>query len=204
MNGKWMTMKNFSPSFAKLKIRYAILFLFLVISVSSCLNSNEKQDPEEYMEIYYFMGYIDTSRPCEKDFDPSETIDKGTVSIGKEEYQLMKNYIAGLQNVESDKNSTYSMCLQCNIYDSSRNFETRLSVGQFGPMSLGDNFVERNDTLLYLLRKNAGFYNYYHLNDLPRYCKEVERFGVPENYQDMTANFDTSNVLYAKIRILVE
>lgn len=44
-----------------------------------------------------------------------------------------------------------------------------------------------NDTLIYLIRKEAGYYNYFPMNDLVNF-KELAKFGIPESYKDLSRN----------------
>lgn len=178
---------------AKLVFSFFLLFFLS----SSCSFSKKDEDIIEYLEIYYFVGFIDTERSCEKDFDISEVADQGVLTIEKEDYDSIKNYIVNSNIKDQEYRSTYGMCLQCNLHN--KDSVIRFSVGQFGPMIIDGKTVQRNDKLVYLLRKNSGFYNYYRRDELIDYCEEVKLFGIPDNYIDLSDSPSSSSKLYAKL-----
>jgi hypothetical protein len=42
--------------------------------------------------------------------------------------------------------------------------------------------MEKNDFLIYLIRKYSGYYNYFSNDDLS-YFKELKQFGIPNDYK---------------------
>lgn len=70
-------------------------------------------------------------------------------------------------------------------YEKLRNFHfaadssKRVCVGQFGDMTIENKSFVRRDSLVHLLRKHAGFYNYYSKEDLVGFCKELSQFPFP-------------------------
>ncbi len=46
--------------------------------------------------------------------------------------------------------------------------------------------MEKNDTLIYLVRKYSGYYNYFSKKILLRFFNELKQFGVPNNYKDLS------------------
>ena len=46
--------------------------------------------------------------------------------------------------------------------------------------------MEKNDTLVYLIRKYSGYYNYFSKEVLLRFFNEVKQFGIPINHKDLS------------------
>ncbi|WP_257667521.1 hypothetical protein [Parapedobacter tibetensis] len=179
------------------------IIAFISLLFVSCSGSiNRYDEPVEYVDLYYAKGYVDSDGPCEDDFDGREVLDKGSTYISRNEFEAIERLLAESE-VSNGVASTYGMCLQSNFHfaDSST---SRVCVGQFGNMTIDGKSYVRQDSLVYLLRKYSGFYNYYNREEVVRFCQELSSFGIPENYRDMTGDLDTTSVFYAKIRILVE
>lgn len=186
------------------RIMYLVTFFSLLYLVLSCVGKNDANNTNssEYIDIYYMMGYVDTDRPCEKEFQDSEVLDKGNVYINREEYKSIIQLLTELDSSNND-GSTYGMFLQGNFYFDDGN-HSKLCIGQFGDMTMNGKSFVRKDNLVYLLRMHSGFYDYYGKDDLVKFCEELTLFGIPENYSDHSLELDTSSAFYAKIRILVE
>lgn len=198
MNGDVISKNNVRSSF---QLTYLIAIIFSLFLFGSC-SGTDRNDTLEHIDIYYAMGYVDSDGPCEKDFHDSEVLDKEDVYIGRKDYEAIIQLLAELE-VSGDVASTYGMCLQSNFHFADSSFR-RVCVGQFGDITVDGKPFARKDSLVYLLRKYSGFYNYYSREEVVRFCEELSSFGIPENYKDMAANLDRSGVFYAKVRILVE
>lgn len=183
---------------ALLAVLSCLLFIF-----NSCSGSKDHTDDKEYIDVYYAMGYVDSDGPCEKDFVDSEVFDKGRVFIDREEYEAITKLLAGLEALSDSVTSTYGMCLQSNFHFADSSY-SRICIGQFGDITVDSKPFARKDSLVYLLRQHSGFYNHYNREDLTRFCNELSSFNIPENYQDLTTDLDTTDAFYAKIRILIE
>lgn len=178
-----------------------VLLTFLVSLLYACSSSNTEKDLNEFMEIYYFMGVVDANIPCKSDVEISQAADRGDVNIPKEEYVRIMGYIDGLQKT-GDVGNPFGLCLQCIVH--SADSQIKLSIGQFHEMTIENEMVYANDSLIYALRKYSGFYNYYNREDVATYCPELAVFGIPDNYQDLSVSLDTNHYLFAKIRILAK
>lgn len=58
----------------------------------------------------------------------------------------------------------------------------KLCIGDFDCILKDGVLMERNDTLLYLVRRYSGYYNYFKETSL-KYFKELNYFGVPFDYR---------------------
>lgn len=174
-----------------------MIIVNLLLFVSCSGPSNQET---EYIDVYFSKGYIDSDGPCERDFSVNEITDNGRTYVTQEEYKEIVKHMDELKETENPGFS-YGMCLQANFHFSDRN-STRLSFGQFGEISAQSKSFLREERLVYLLRKYTGFYNYYRRDEVMKFCKELYKFGLPENYQDQTIDLDSSSVFYARVRIL--
>lgn len=179
------------------------IMIVSLLLVASCSASSDRKKNKPYIDVYYAMGYIDSDGPCESDFQDIEVLDRGSIYIDRGSFDLIIKLIDNLEISDNTTPSTYGMCLQSNFhFNDSTNM--KLSIGQFGDVTIdGQSFV-RNNNLVYLLRKYSGFYNHYERDELIGFCKEVSEYGIPDDYLLVKANYDTNSTLYAKIRILVE
>ncbi|MEJ5052791.1 hypothetical protein [Sphingobacterium sp. MYb382] len=149
------------------------------------------------------MGYVDSDGPCERGFQSSEVIDKGFAYISRVEFFKIIKFLKTLDTSTHAVGSTYGMCMQSNFHfaaDSSK----RVCIGQFGDMTIENKSFARSDSLVYLLRKYAGFYNYYPKEDLVGFCKELSQFPIPEDYHDTSGELASADVFFAKFRILAK
>lgn len=177
--------------------------IFSLLLVVSCSSSSDRKKTELYIDVYYAMGYIDSDGPCESDLQDIEVFDKGYIYIDRDSFDVIIKLIDNLEISANSTSSTYGMCLQSNFHfnDSTK---MKLSIGQFGDLTIDGHSFVRNNNIVYLLRKYSGFYNHYQHDELIGFCKEVSKYGIPDDYHLMKADYDTNNTLYAKIRILVE
>lgn len=184
-------------SFIKNVISLTILGVFFY----ACSTSNKEMDLNESLEVYYFRGLVDANFPCNGNVEISFTDDEGFIKIPKKEYLQIMKYIDELQKT-GDIGDPYGLCLQCIVKDTER--QIKISINQFHKMAIGNEIVYTNDSLIYALRKYSGFYNYYNKEDVVKFCPELAIFGIPDNYQDLSASLDSKHHLFAKIRILAE
>lgn len=199
-----MVSKKTRSLFSRSRIIFTKNIVLLIFSVSmlyACSSSNTEKCLDEFMEIYFFMGLVDANFPCNRNVESSHADDHGDVKIPKEEYVRIMRYIHGLQKT-GDIGTPFGLCLQCVVH--SDESQVKLSIGQFHEMTIENEMVYANDSLIYALRKYSGFYNYYNREDVATYCPELTVFGIPNNYQDLSASLDTNYHLFAKIRILAE
>ena len=188
-----------------IRLMHLVTFFFSSYVLLSCAGKNDANNTNsaDYIDLYYMMGYVDTDRSCEKEFQDSELLDKGNVYISREEYKSIIKLLTELDTSKNLAGSRYGMFLQGNFYFGDGN-HSKLCIGQFGDMTMNGNSFVRKDSLVYLLRMHSGFYDYYRKGDLVEFCEELRSFGVPENYSDLSSELDTGSAFYAKIRILVE
>jgi hypothetical protein len=64
---------------------------------------------------------------------------------------------------------------------------TKLCIGETDCTIIDGEFAGVNDTLLYLIRKNTGYYNYFNKEEL-LYFKEIEKYGIPNDYKKLRNN----------------
>ena len=154
------------------------LLLFLSIALFiSCLRG-PKDDSLPRIQISYFKGIIERPRrticgeisgipPMEYKVDTS-IIDKG----------LIEEICKCISHLRVNKNfSNCDVRLDCFILQKTDTI--KLCIGEFDCILKDGVPMERNDTLLYLIRNNSGYYNYYK-KDQFKYFDELNYFN-PEH-----------------------
>ena len=195
-------MKNKQP---KQQLLYFTVFILSFTSLfCSCVNTNRITQGHEYIEIYFLKGYVNAAISCNKNFHISETDSLEDVYIEKSEYIKLLRLVNELQLKRAGDADFCTMSLQCNIH--SREKVERLCIGQFDCIVLDREEVLSSDSLIYMLRKYSGYYNYFNAKNLitSESFKEVKIMGIPDSYQDLSEDFKTSSLFYAKRRIMPE
>jgi hypothetical protein len=149
-----------------------ILFLSIALFIS-CLRST-KDESLPRIQISYFKGIIERPRRTicgEISGIPPMEYKIDTLIVDKELIEEICKCISHLK-----VNKDFSSCdvrLDCFIQ---QKIDTiKLCIGEFDCILKDGVSMERNDSLLYLIRKNSGYYNYYKKDQL-KYFEELKHF----------------------------
>lgn len=170
------------------------IFLFFVTCLAVSCNEIGR-NKLLYIEIFYPKGPIETRLPlnCNDIQRMNRAIRVDTVIINRSDLIGIVNNLKNLKGIKLD-----SISLPCDIrtvciFKYSNKDSIRLCIGKFNCILKNNINMDKNDTLVYLIRKCSGYYNYFQKEDLI-YCDEVRKFGIPEDYKDFSFKNDSLGV----------
>jgi len=150
-----------------------LLLLFIIALFISCLRS-PKVDSLPRIKISYFKGIIER---------PIRTICGEISGIPPMEYKvdtlivdnkLIEEICKCISHLRVKKNfESCDVRIDCFILQKPDTI--KLCIGEFDCIVKDGVSMERNDTLLYLIRKNSGYYNYFK-KDQFKYFEELKYF----------------------------
>lgn len=169
------------------KLKLALITLFLCFT-TFCSSLKKDNPPNASIEIFYLKGVVDTRTPinCGTITKTKPSFRKvDTVLTEKQRYIEIVNQVKLLreQNKDSSGTSNCDVRIQCKINHANGD-STNFCIGEFNCLVKNGQRMEKNDTLIYLIRKHSGYYNYFSKEDLA-YFDELKHFGIPNDYKDL-------------------
>jgi hypothetical protein len=158
-----------------------IHFFFIIIFFFSCQGKKDAQ--MELISISYLKGEIETKNPfyCGSIFHlRSKHLKKDTILTDLNKYKEVLRQIQRLR-ADSASSSNCDVRIECKVILSNKD-SIKLCIGNFNCIIKDDQKMIGNDTLVYLIRKYAGYYNYFTKEDLS-FFQEIKQFGIPSNYK---------------------
>lgn len=162
------------------------IFLIVCCSCLSCKSAKEINIKKQYIEVIFFKGFVETTRPikCGTLIDKPSLNLKDTLISNNEKFVDIVNQVKLLKaSIEKNRPSNCDIRLQCKI-NYGNGDSLKLCIGEFNCIIENGQIMEKNDTLVYLIRKYSGYYNYFPKQDLNSF-DELKQFGIPEDYIDL-------------------
>ena len=157
--------------------------LFLLLCLFSSCNSIKKNKINiGSVEIQYFKGFVETNIRvrCGSIKKNKNSFIVDTTLI--EKYSEIVSRVRGLKILEFDSINC-DIRIQCKI-NCENGDSINLCIGDFNCLMKDGKGVERDDSLIYLIRKYSGYYNYFSGHELT-YFDELKQFGIPSNYKEL-------------------
>jgi hypothetical protein len=164
------------------------VYILLLSLATSCIIDNKEPDIT-LINIKYIKGIIETNKPIE-----CGTLNKilssgvkDTIISDKAILIIIKHQISNTFNLTLD--TPVSVCdirMQCNIKLTNGDTVV-LCIGEFNCLIKEDTRIMKNDTIVYLMRKYSGYYNYFPQDELD-FFEELKFFGKPKDYKNLTIN----------------
>jgi len=177
--------------------RIIILLFTFVLGLTTFCNGIKKGNVNTAsIEILYIKGSINTRIPidCGDITKTKSSFRKGdTIIVDKQKYIEIVNQIKTLKELKADR--THPNCdvrIQCKI-NYTNGDSVKLCIGEFNCLVKDGNIMGKNDTLVYLIRKYSGYYNYFSKRELS-YFHELKKFGVPVDYKDLSIKYNPNNM----------
>ena len=150
--------------------------------------STEKQEPP--IIISFLPGIVETQNAIKCGEIINYKLSSFKIDTIFIDSLIIKDIIHQIENLKtySNNDSLFPGCdvrIDCRIIDKN-NIPTKLCIGQFNCILRDGHLKAKNDTLIYLIRKYSGYYNFISKKDLAFYFDEIKQFGIPSNYKDLT------------------
>lgn len=104
-----------------------------------------------------------------------------TVITDKELVNRIINQAKSLNQLPGNLQTRCDVKIDCSI-KLTKEDSIKLCIGDFDCIVSDGLLMERNDTLLYLIRRYSGYYNYFQKTSL-KYFEELNYFGIPGDYR---------------------
>lgn len=164
---------------------YKVVLCFILCIAISC-DINKKGNLEiESLEVTYVKGFVNTRIPftC-KTLETINTFKCDTGIINQEYRDMIGEQIELLKKSNYYANSNCDIRIVCDIRLSD-NDSLKLCIGESNCILINGEEMDKNDTLVFLIKKYSGYYNYFSKDDLV-FFDELKLFGIPENYKDLS------------------
>jgi hypothetical protein len=166
-----------------------ILFILVLTLFSFCSDREKNHSKNATIETLYLKGLAETpiAVQCgELPISKYSSLYGNTVLCDEKKYIEILNYVKSLKLLKTDgKFTNCDIRIQCKI-NLTNGDSIRLCIGLSNCIIRNGQLMEKNDTLIYLIRRYSGYYNYFSKEVLLRFFHEVIQFGVPINYKDLS------------------
>lgn len=183
--------------------------IIVLLVCPSCGSKDSTGGKKTYIQIYYENSAIDSELDCEYDFNKLEQFNNGEIyDLGKiiledSLYNEIKRHISSLKKDYDPKYDSidYNIPLhfQAHFHEGD-SLLYKVCIDGFNRISIDGNVVNKNDTLVYLLRRYAMLYDYSPIEELD-YFDELSTFGLPDNYVNISRDSSLLFTLYNKVRL---
>jgi len=177
-------MKNLTH---KIQIHVVVSLLSLFLVTHCCRGSKSDSSNIVLIEVSYFKGQIERPEPlpCGGIASIKSNIIKDTVLTDKQELNEIEHQISMIRELKVD--STIYSCdvrIQCKL-NLKNGKSIKVCIGKFNCLIKDFKRMTQNDTLVYLIKKYSGYYNYFPKEEL-MYFEELKQFGLPKDYIDLS------------------
>jgi len=152
-----------------------VFLLFSQFLLISC-NQNPKKEFKPNIKISYFKGLTETIIPVkcgEIIARPRFDYKIDTIITDGQIIEEIRNQITSLIPLEGSQDCNVRIDCIINLYSDT----IKLCIGTFDCIIKDGKLMSRNDTLLFLIRKNSGYYDYFTQDNL-KYFKELDYFSL--------------------------
>lgn len=162
------------------KFQITSLLFFLLCLFASCNGIKKNKKNIDSVEIQYFKGYVETNIRvrCGSIKKIKNSFIEDTILI--EKYNEIVSQVRGLKILKFDSINC-DIRMQCKI-NCENGDSIKLCIGEFNCLIKDGKGMETNDSLIYLIRKYSGYYNYFSKEELT-YFPEIKIFGIPQDYK---------------------
>jgi len=166
--------------------KYIISLLLIIVSFifsSSCKETRQiSQFPA--LKISYLKGNTERIIPvkCGEIINfPAAEFKVDTSIIDKELVNRIINQAKSLNPLSGNLQTGCDIKIDCTI-NLTKGDSIKLCIGDFDCILKDGVLMKKNDTLLYLVRRYSGYYNYFQETSL-KYFEELNYFGIPSDYK---------------------
>lgn len=167
-------------------IKQTILTIIFFVFTASCRESKQiSQLPE--LKISYLKGFTERIIPVkcgEIMSSPLAEIKVDTCIIDKELVNQIITQVKSLNPLSSNLQTGCDVKIDCTI-KMTKEDSIKLCIGDFDCILRDGLLMKRNDTLLYLIRRYSGYYNYFQKATL-KFFEELDYFGIPIDYKSLS------------------
>lgn len=158
-----------------------ILFAVFVFTFFSA------KQPNKHSVIYisYYKGLAETLVPIRcGDIAkiPSESFKVDTIIADSYLVNEIKKQAEIAQKNTSRLFSGCDIRMDCKVFHNNTE-SMKICIGQLDCIVINGEPVGSNNKLLYLIRKNSGYYNYFNREQLRHIFKELKIYGIPKDYK---------------------
>jgi len=173
-----------------------LLIIFFFIFSTSCKDT-KKINHLPIVKISYLKGNTERIFPvnCGEIMDLSSVAFKvDTCVVDKELINRIISQVKSLNVLPSNLQTGCDVKIDCTI-KLTKEDSIKLCIGDFDCILRDGLLMKKNDTLLYLIRRYSGYYNYFQETSL-KYFEELNYFGIPcdyKYYKQIIASDSTAN-----------
>ena len=168
-------------------IRLLMLLSIAIYFIMSCNNNitedNNKKDTNlSSIEVIYLKGEVETQIAINcNDITKATARIVDTIITNKQMFAEIANQVRLLKVFKADSSAGCDIRMNCKIKYANGD-STELCIGKINCILKDKIHMKSNDTLIYLIRKYTGYYNYFFKEEL-QYFNEVKQFSIPSNYK---------------------
>jgi hypothetical protein len=160
-----------------------ILLFFLSFSPNG---GKEQNKILKSINITYIKGFIESPTLFDSArISKLKILTKDTIIIDEKVLREI-NYLLSTLKEQKKGNPSCDIRIICKA-NYSNNEILNFTIGFPNCIIIKNNEMKFNDSLIYLIRKESGYYNYFPKEEF-LYFKELKKFGVPKNYEDLSAH----------------
>ena len=162
-------------------INKIILFIFPMLFIPGCNSIKKNYIPS--IKVSYLKGTTERiiRVNCgEISRMPTMEYKIDTIISNKNQINDILNQVKRLKTLDRNIQTPCDVRMDCTINLS--NDSIKICIGEFDCILKDGHLMERNDTLLFIIRENSGYYNFFPKKELI-YFEELKLFGEPHNYK---------------------
>lgn len=165
--------------------KYTMPLLLIVLSFIFSASCKETRQINHFpiLKISYLKGNTERIIPvkCGEIMNfPAAEFKVDTNIIDKELVNRIINQAKSLNQLSDDRQTGCDVKIDCTI-KLTKEDSIKLCIGDFDCILKDGVLMKKNDTLLYLIRRYSGYYNYFQEKSL-KYFEELNFFGIPGDY----------------------
>ncbi len=185
---------------AMIKVNSSLLLVILISIFTSC--SQDNQTKVSSVEISYLKGHIEFAKGLNCDqISSGLLLDRSIVDTIITDSQILNKLdsLLGVLKFNSSKFSVDSR-IKCEIKFNSGKTKT-LCIGEKSGIKYGSDYYNENLLLLFLIKRNSGYYQYFPYNDLKFFSelKDSVRLNITLNKMEKKVKFNDIKTLDGEI-----
>jgi hypothetical protein len=175
--------------------RQFVSFLIVISLIASCNGTKKDKISIKSIEILYLKGTVCTTSSINWGAISSmiPKLINDTFLFDETKLKEMEHQISIIKELKMDSTTSRGcdVRIECKINLKNGKIIT-LCLSEFNCLIKDDKRIARNDTLIYLIKRYSGYYNYFRKEDLI-YFDELKLFGIPNDYRDLRKKNTSTN-----------
>lgn len=156
------------------------LLLLVLFHFAFCKGINKDKTNIGSIQIRYYKGTIETTNSIRCGSIMKEIpLTKDTLLI--QGHHKIITQIKALKEMKGDNTPNCDIRMQCWVKCENGD-SILLCIGEFDCLIKNGKKMKNNDSLIYLIRKYSGYYNYFSKEEL-KHFSEIKIFGIPQDYK---------------------